>query len=316
MGVSLFQNKTVRNLLILAVIVGVYLLVQSQNKNVEPQLPTSVESKQAPTETKPKQPTSKTGNPQPAGATAKSPFEIHAPLGIPKDDDDSDDYLMEKPQYVLSYNNARGGANWVSWNLNESWFGTAERKQGQFITDMSLPDGFQRITHNDYTGSGFDRGHMVRSEERTRTREDNDATFLMTNILPQYHDLNAGPWLSLETYCEVLATKKNHELFLIAGGIYDKNPEYLKGKGKGRVAIPKSTWKIVVVLERGQGLESITKDTRVIAVNMPNKQGKDFKKSGWRKYLTTVDELERLTGYDFLSNIPPDIQAAIESKTD
>ncbi len=307
----MFQNKTVRNLLILAVIVGVYLLIQSQNKKDE--TPASSETK-APA-TQPQEPKSSPTKP-PKSASAKSYFDLHAPLGVPKDNDDSDDYLMEKPQYVLSYNNARGGANWVAWNLNESWFGTVERKQGQFITDMSLPDGFQRITHNDYTGSGFDRGHMVRSEERTRTREDNDATFLMTNILPQTHDLNAGPWLSLETYCEVLAKKKNTELYLIAGGIYDKNPPYLNGKGKGRVAIPKSTWKIVVVLERGQGLESITKDTRIIAVNMPNEQGKEFKKSGWRKYLTTVDELERLTGYDFLSNVPPDIQAVIESKTD
>jgi endonuclease G len=307
----LFQNKTVRNLLILAVIVGVYLLIQSQNKKDE-----------APTPSETKAPTTQKQEPKPSptkppkSSSTKSYFDLHAPLGIPKDNDDSDDYLMEKPQYVLSYNNARGGANWVAWNLNESWYGTVERKQGQFITDMSLPDGFQRITHNDYTGSGYDRGHMVRSEERTRTREDNDATFLMTNILPQTHDLNAGPWLSLETYCEVLAKKKNHELYLIAGGIYDKNPEYLKGKGNGRVAIPKSTWKIVVVLERGQGLESVNKETRVIAVNMPNEQGKEFKKSGWRKYLTTVDELERLTGYDFLSNVPPDVQAVIESKTD
>ncbi len=307
----MFQNKTVRNLLILAVIVGVYLLIQSQNKkgdtsaSNETKAPITQKQEPKPSPTKP-----------PKSASAKSYFDLHAPLGIPKDNDDSDDYLMEKPQYVLSYNNARGGANWVAWNLNESWYGTVERKQGQFITDMSLPNGFQRITHNDYTGSGYDRGHMVRSEERTRTREDNDATFLMTNILPQTHDLNAGPWLSLETYCEVLSKKKNNELYVIAGGIYDKNPEYLKGKGKGRVAIPKSTWKIVVVLERGQGLESITKETRVIAVNMPNEQGKEFKKSGWRKYLTTVDELERLTGYDFLSNVPPDIQAVIESKTD
>ena len=307
----MFQNKTVRNLLILAVIVGVYLLIQSQNKKDE--APTPSETKARTTQ---KQEPKPSPTKPPKSSSTKSYFDLHAPLGIPKDNDDSDDYLMEKPQYVLSYNNARGGANWVAWNLNESWYGTVERRQGQFITDMSLPDGFQRITHNDYTGSGYDRGHMVRSEERTRTREDNDATFLMTNILPQTHDLNAGPWLSLETYCEVLAKKKNHELYLIAGGIYDKNPEYLKGKGNGRVAIPKSTWKIVVVLERGQGLEHVNKETRIIAVNMPNEQGKEFKKSGWRKYLTTVDELERLTGYDFLSNVPPDIQAVIESKTD
>jgi endonuclease G len=311
----LFQNKTVRNLLILAVIVGVFLLIQSQSKKDETTTPIETNT----SATQPQEQKTIATKPQtasPKSASAKSYFDLHAPLGIPKDNDDSDDYLMEKPQYVLSYNNARGGANWVAWNLNESWYGTVERRQGQFITDMSLPDGFQRITHNDYTGSGYDRGHMVRSEERTRTREDNDATFLMTNILPQTHELNAGPWLSLETYCEVLAKKKNHELYLIAGGIYDKNPEYLKGKGKGRVAIPKSTWKIVVVLERGQGLEHVNKNTRVIAVNMPNAQGKEFKKSGWRKYLTTVDELERLTGYDFLSNVPPDVQAVIESKTD
>jgi len=307
----LFQNKTIRNLLILVAIVGAYLLIQSQKKNDETSAP--IETKAPATQ---KQESKPSPTKLPKSSAAKSYFDLHAPLGIPKDNDDSDDYLMEKPQYVLSYNNARGGPNWVAWNLNESWFGTVERRQGQFITDMSLPEGFQRITHEDYTGSGYDRGHMVRSEERTRTREDNDATFLMTNILPQTHDLNAGPWLSLETYCEVLAKKKNKELYLIAGGIYDKNPEYLKGKGNGRVAIPKSTWKIVVVLERGQGLESVTKETRVIAVNMPNEQGKEFKKSGWRKYLTTVDELERLTGYDFLSNVPPDIQAVIESKTD
>lgn len=308
----MFQNKTVRSLLILAVIVGVYLLIQSRNNKSE--TPASAETKQITTSQRDqKQSATRT---QSSSSSAQSFFEIHAPLGIPKDNDGSDDYLMEKPQYVLSYNNARGGPNWVAWNLNESWFGTAERRQGEFITDTSLPDGFQRITHNDYTGSGYDRGHMVRSEERTRTREDNDATFLMTNILPQYHDLNAVPWLSLETYCEVLARKKNHELYLIAGGIYEKKPKYLNGKGKGRVAIPKSTWKIVVVLERGQGLKNVTKETRIIAVNMPNEQGKELKKSGWRKYLTTVDDLERLTGYDFLSNVPPDVQAVIESKTD
>ncbi|MCS6989711.1 MAG: DNA/RNA non-specific endonuclease [Chloroherpetonaceae bacterium] len=308
----MFQNKILRNLLIVAVIVGVYFLIQSQNKkeDVATTAKTSppVRSEETPAESK-----SATSKPATRPSTY---FDLHAPLGVPKDSDPSDDYLMEKPQYVLSYNNARGGANWVAWNLNDSWFGTVERRQGQFITDTSLPEGYQRITHDDYTGSGFDRGHMVRSEERTRTREDNDATFLMTNILPQYHDLNAGPWLSLEEYCEVLARKKNKELYIIAGGIYDKNPDYLNGKGKGRVAIPKSTWKIVVVLERGQGLKDVTKDTRVIAVNMPNAQGKEFKKSGWRKYLTTVDELERLTGYDFLSNVPADIQAVIESKTD
>src|SRR5689334_8619219 len=37
-------------------------------------------------------------------------------------------YLMTKPQYVLSYNNARGSANWVSWHLSTAWKGTTPRQ--------------------------------------------------------------------------------------------------------------------------------------------------------------------------------------------
>ena len=43
-------------------------------------------------------------------------------------------------------------------------------------------------------------------KERTRSPEDNRATFLLTNILPQTHDLNGGPWLRLEEHCRELAT--------------------------------------------------------------------------------------------------------------
>lgn len=38
-----------------------------------------------------------------------------------------DNYLMVKPQYVLSYNNKTHTANWVSWQLNRSWIGAAAK---------------------------------------------------------------------------------------------------------------------------------------------------------------------------------------------
>ena len=70
-----------------------------------------------------------------------------------------------------------------------------------------------------------------------------------------------------------------------------------------------------MVLDKpGLGLRGVTSKTRVIAVNMPNVLG--IKNKSYKEYLTTVDELERLTGYDFLSNVPQQIQAAIESKKD
>src|SRR5205085_4000616 len=60
----------------------------------------------------------------------------------------------------------------------------------------------------------------------------------------------------------------------------------------------------------------VSASTRTIAVVMPNVQGiRTNNSSDWQTYLTTVDAVETLTGYDFFSNVPPAIQSAIEAGT-
>ncbi len=251
-------------------------------------------------------------NPPPATPTpATAPLSVEAriqkqiELGMPTGA--SPEYIIRRLQYVISYNRDLNVANWACWHVNAESYGPVPRYQGNFLTDNTLPTGFYRVTHQDYTGSGYDRGHIVRSQERTATREDNDATFYLTNILPQTPDLNQGVWNGFELYCEKLA-KQQKELYLIAGGTFDKNPPRLKGK----VAVPKTTWKIVVVLERGQGLKDITKDTRVIAVDMPNING--VRDDDWRKYRVSVKELERRTGLKFLTAVPEEIRKVLIEK--
>jgi endonuclease G len=250
-------------------------------------------------------PTTPTPATTPLGVEARIQKQIE--LGMPTGA--SPEYIIRRPQYVISYNRDLNVANWACWHVNAESYGPVPRYQGNFLTDNTLPTGFYRVTHQDYTGSGYDRGHIVRSQERTSTREDNDATFYLTNILPQTPDLNQGVWNSFELYCEKLA-KQQKELYLIAGGTFDKNPPRLKGK----VAVPKSTWKIVVVLERGQGLKDITKATRVIAVDMPNISG--IRDDDWRKYRVSVKELEQRTGLKFLTAVPEEIRKALIEKVD
>ncbi|MDZ7962905.1 MAG: DNA/RNA non-specific endonuclease [Aulosira sp. DedQUE10] len=218
-----------------------------------------------------------------------------------------DNYLMVKNQYALSYNQSKGTANWASWQLNFSWLGNAER-QDNFRPDNTLPSGWVRVTPSMYSGSGYDRGHIVPSADRSLTVEDNSATFLMTNMMPQTPDNNRNTWGNLEDYCRELVSL-GKELYIVAGPSGSQS-EPLKGK----VTIPKSTWKIVVVLDSpGSLINGITADTRVIAVNIPNEQEIN---NDWRTYKVTVDELEKLTGYDFLSSVSPNIQSVIESKVD
>ena len=68
---------------------------------------------------------------------------------------------MVKPQYVLSYNNKTHTANWVSWHLNRSWIGTADRQEN-FRPDDALPAGWYKVRPTDYTVRGYDRGHIAR----------------------------------------------------------------------------------------------------------------------------------------------------------
>lgn len=237
-------------------------------------------------------------------------YKNHVEFGTPGDGTPNNELILVKPQYVLSYSPVRGGPNWVAWNLNATHFGAADRCDC-FSADPQLPDSVYHVVTSDYTGSGYSRGHMVMSSQRTANPFENSQTFLMTNILPQYQDQNGGPWLKFEIFNSELAQDSAKELYILAGGTYSASPATLNGAGK--VQIPQSEWKIVVILLRGQTLADVhsASDIRVIAVNMPNVTG--IQGNGWQMYKTTVDAIEAATGYDFLANLPDTIENAVEA---
>ena len=226
-------------------------------------------------------------------------------------------YLITKTQYVLSYNNSRGSANWVSWHLSTAWKGTATRCDC-FTGDATLPTTFYKTVTSNYTNTGFDRGHMCPSDDRDGSATDNAATFLMTNIVPQSPNNNQITWGALETYCRNLLSAGN-ELYIIAGVRGTGGTGSLGGItntiASGSITVPNRVWKVVVVLPVGSSdVNRVTNNTRVIAVDMPNNQ--TVNSQTWGFYRTTVDAIEANTGYNFLSNIPVTVQAAIEASVD
>lgn len=237
-------------------------------------------------------------------------------LGNPsKAGKNKDNYLMVKPQYALSYNSSKGIPNWVSWHFNKEWLGDADRCNC-FAPDPSLPEGFTKVLSSTYTGSGFNRGHLCPSADRSGNASDNEATFLMTNMAPQSPNLNQKTWKGLEDYCRRLA-EHGMELYIIAGS-YGEGGVGKNGDAKvigGKVHVPAHFWKIVVVLPEGDNdIARINKDTRVIAVDMPNVP--EVSKRNWNFYQTTVRTIEQATGYKFFTNLPADVQQALKYKQD
>lgn len=211
-------------------------------------------------------------------------------------------YLIERPQYALSYNCSAGIPNWVSWQLDRSWIGKVERSN-DFRPDLNLPKNCYGSKPYDYRGSGYDRGHLVPSGDRTRRKKDNSATFIMSNIIPQVPENNREVWREFEEYCRDLVFE-GKELYIIAGG--DKYGEKI---AKNKVTVQKYNWKVVLILDRLK--DQITVDNaQTIAVWIPN--SKEVANTSWRDYIVPVDLVEKKTGYNFFDRIPKVVQKQIE----
>ena len=230
---------------------------------------------------------------------------------------DSNNYLLVRSQYALSYNNSKGIANWVSWHLSAAWKGSAARCNC-FTQDTSLPIGYFRASTGNYTGTGFDRGHLCPSDDRDGSDSDNKATFKMSNIVPQAPYLNEQTWAYLEDYCRSLLNQ-NKELYIIAGG-YGSGGNGSGGGttyniASGAINVPAYFWKVILVLPADTNdIARVTTATRVIAVLMPNTQTANA--YSWDHYRVSVDSIEALTGYDLFSNVDTAIQRIIEAGID
>ena len=237
------------------------------------------------------------------------------PSGATSDISNSNNYLMIKPQYDLSYNNSRHEPNWTSWHLGASDIGSTAR-QDDFRADTTLPSGWYQVTATEFSGSGFDRGHMCPSGDRTSSVANNSATFLMTNMIPQAPNNNQITWNNLENYCRTLVSAGN-ELYIISGGYGSGgtgSSGYMTTVGNG-VVVPAKTWKVILVLSNGNSdISRINTSTRVISVLMPNDQ--TCSSQTWGYYRVSVDSIESLTGYNFLSLVPASIQNVIEASVD
>jgi endonuclease G len=215
--------------------------------------------------------------------------------------------IISRPEYVLGYDGELNAVRWVAWNLTLKSLGKSGRTQGGFVSDPVLPKGYETMSQKYYTGSGYDRGHICPSEQRTSSVESNRNTFILTNVLPQTPDLNQGVWRDMERWTLSMCKDSLKDLFIYAGGVFHSDKRV-----DDKIAIPDSCWKIVVVLERGQHLKDVNENTRIEAVMMPNQTGVRHDK--WNRYKKTVREIENSTGMDFLSYVKKNIQDAIEKR--
>lgn len=252
-------------------------------------------------------------------AAAPAPYDssVHLTFGNPSgaitDINQPNNYLLEKPELSLSYNRDRGTPNWVAWHLSDDWTGSLTRID-TFRPDPELPVEWNRVNQFDYTGSGFDRGHMTPSADRLANLPLNQATFLMDNIIPQAPFNNQQTWNFMEQ--DLRDFTPANELYIVSGGAGiggSGNNGFAETIAGGRITVPAYTWKVVLIIPKGDDdISRVTCGARTIAVIVPNTNAVS---SDWTQYITTVDAVEQLTGYDFYANLPDAVEYCVEAGT-
>ncbi len=220
-------------------------------------------------------------------------------LEIPAKLKDRSEKILKRSNYTVSYNRNWNLPNWVAWELNKDETRGKNNRNEEFTSDPDLPKDNQ-VESWDYSGSGYDRGHMCPAGDNHFDAKAMNESFYMSNICPQDHELNKGKWNDLEIACRRWANRYG-ELYIVCGPIIDKRNGKRIGK-EHEVIVPEKFFKVVLITR--------TKPVRAIGYIFENN-------SSERPYkVHSVDEIEIITGMDFFPNLPDNIEDMVESRYD
>lgn len=208
-------------------------------------------------------------------------------------------HILRNDGFMLSYSESLKNPLWVTYKVGSADYIPGKRPSG-FSADWRSPSF---VSHDDYTGTGYDRGHMapnyvIASRYGRAAQLD---TFKMTNITPQKPNLNQKSWQRLE---ELVANDFSHwfgDFWVVTGPIFDAQPKRLNSG----VAIPKAFYKILLKPASGE------QPAKALAFIFPQNAKANV---SLLKLVVSIDEVEAQTGLDFFSELDDNIENALESR--
>ena len=230
--------------------------------------------------------------------------ETHSPspapegLEIPLTTSGKQGQIIVHTGHTLAYDSHNKTPQWVAWELTREETEGQEQRTNIFQPDPNLRNG--QVEHSDYTHSGYYRGHMAPAGDMKWDKNAMQESFYMSNICPQDHNLNTGRWNDLENKCRTWARKYN-KVYVACGPVYQgKRNEYI---GKRRVKVPDAFFKVILIND--------TRKQAALGFYFENKECT----LPLKEYLLSVDEIEKLTGLDFFSALPDDLENRLEKET-
>ena len=230
-------------------------------------------------------------SPQRVSYTVRNPQFDNLSYGVPG----AADTIVEREGYALGYIEKHEQPAWVQYIMTAEEVSKRAAKRGDdFRPDPEVPTG--SATPQDYTRSGYDRGHLAPAADMSFSVRTMSESFYMSNMSPQAPQFNRGIWSKLEKQVRHFATKEKR-IVVVTGPILPA--EKTITIGASRVTVPEYYYKVIY---------DTTPPEKMIGFVLPNKGSK----ADLRTFAVTVDRVEGLTGLDFFSTVPRSKQEQLE----
>ena len=227
-------------------------------------------------------------------------FKVPANAEIPKLKAKRSEQVIRHEGYTVSYNSDYKIANWVAYELTaEEAKSKKTERSNKFVPDPMVKGA--TATNEDYTRTGYDRGHMAPAGDMKWSAKAMRESFYFSNICPQKPALNRGIWQELEEQSRLWA-KDYGSLLIATGPVITDN---MKRMGKNRVGVPGAFYKVICYVSGSE--------YKAIAFILENK---DYKKTSLKSMVIPVDSVEKVTGIDFFPAVPDEQERVMEAKID
>lgn len=229
--------------------------------------------------------------------TTSTPAGKYYFAGMPRSISTHSIRVLTNIAYVIGYDETRHDPVWTCFRLFKVDSFQAPERPRKFSVDTRTRS---RVTSSDYTSSGYDRGHMAPNFAIAVCygEDAQQETFLMSNVIPQRPKLNEQVWERLERKEIREYAQQYEEIWVITGPVFDLQPATIKDG----VQVPKACYRIIIDEEQGQ--------LRVLAFIIPQTVNGSEDPGA---YMTSVDEIEKQTGLDFMSELPDAVENKLEA---
>ena len=202
----------------------------------------------------------------------------HVWQGAPVLKDGNNQYLC-RIGYAVNYNYNTKVAHYVVEHVTVNNLVKNAPRKDEFREDPEVPAQY-RQTLADYTGMGFDRGHVAPAADMVFDAKAMSESFFLTNMMPQVPGNNRGIWKYLEENVRYWAQVKG-EVYVITGALFEGQPKMMN-----KVSIPSHVYKIVIDPKTGKQIAYLFTNEKLDPKLIDN-------------YAVSVATIEQKTGINF-----------------